>query len=307
MKISIVAPAYNEEEGITFFLEELKIATIAYSNNLEVIIVNDGSVDGTRNKILDFNWSNLRLINLVSNAGHMGALEAGLKAATGDLVITMDSDLQHPPKHIPTLIERYEESNSDVILMTRLRGSEESLIRRNSSRFFYRVLSRISNLDIQPDAAEFRLMTKEVVGVLNSLPEVSKIYRFLISSLGFKVESIEYQSPARKHGKSKYSGKHLWRLAISSVIGFSTFPLSAIFIGGLLTFGISMSYLVFILITYHQENQVQGWASVMITLLGLSSLQIISLGIIGRYISQILTEVRKRPQFLFRNEENSEF
>jgi len=228
----------------------------------------------------------------------MAALEAGIAKAKGDLVVTMDSDLQHPPKIIIEMVRIQSESNCDVVLGVRIRGTETSWLRRTLSSNFYRLLSKISKVEIHQDAQDFRLMTNRVVKTLNSLPEISKVYRFLIGALGFEVRSVSYHAPERKYGKSKYSMMHLWRLAVNGVIGFSTFPLSAIFVGGVAIFLLSISYMLFILINFKQSSEVAGWTSLMITVLSLSSLQFISIGVMGRYISQILSEVRKRPNYL---------
>lgn len=303
MNLSVVVPAYNESQGIKYFLTELK-SVLEKSNLLyEVIIVNDGSTDSTEERILDFAWQELKLINLVSNSGHMSALEAGLATAVGELVVTMDADLQHPPLVILDMIELQKKTGADAVIGIRTREIDSSRLRQHLSAFFYRFLSGISKIEIHNDAADFRLMTNKVVRTLNSLPEISKVYRFLIGALGFKISKIDYISPKREYGETKYSGKHLWRLAITSVIGFSTFPLTAIFVGGSLVFAMSLSYLLFILVNFNESTGVQGWTSVMAAILVLSSVQIISLGIIGRYLSQVLLEVRRRPNFIVRTEE----
>ena len=301
MKLSVITPAYNEADGIQYFLSELRTVLNYFDfmdDDYEVIIVNDGSSDSTKEEVLNFGWKQVCLINLMSNSGHMAALEAGIAKAKGDLVVTMDSDLQHPPKIIIEMVRIQSESNCDVVLGVRIRGTETSWLRRTLSSNFYRLLSKISKVEIHQDAQDFRLMTNRVVKTLNSLPEISKVYRFLIGALGFEVRSVSYHAPERKYGKSKYSMMHLWRLAVNGVIGFSTFPLSAIFVGGVAIFLLSISYMLFILINFKQSSEVAGWTSLMITVLSLSSLQFISIGVMGRYISQILSEVRKRPNYL---------
>jgi glycosyltransferase involved in cell wall biosynthesis len=304
MQLSIVVPAYNESAGIQYFLSELKKVLDSLGISYEVIIVNDGSSDGTREKILEFGWREIHLINLASNAGHMAALEAGLSRSRGAVVVTMDADLQHPPELIRQMIELQYEKKCDVVIATRIRGTETSRVRREFSSAFYKLMSRISKIEIHQDAADFRLMTREVVGILNALPETAKVYRFLISAIGFQVANINYQSSKRAYGISKYSGKQLWRLGVNSIIGFSTFPLSAIFVGGFLVFFLSLIYLFFILLSLGNARQVPGWTSVMTAILVLSSVQIISIGIIGRYISQILSDIRRRPNYVIKGEDN---
>jgi len=307
MKLSIVIPVYNEESGISYFLDSLKKSAGEFepSIELEIIVVNDGSIDKTSERVIEFDWQQIKLIELISNAGHMGALEAGLNYASGDLVVTMDGDQQHPPKYISEMVKIQHETQCDVVLGLRLRGKETSFLRRKISEGFYKMLSVATDINIQNNGGEFRLMTRQVVDELIRLKESQKVYRFLISQLGFKTETFNFQTPPRPYGESKYSIKHLWKLGIHSLIGFSTVPLTAIFLGGLTIFVISMFYLIFLLISYFFGNVLPGWTSLSVLIVGLASLQIMAIGIIGRYISQLLIETRQRPRFIVRSIHNS--
>ena len=302
MKLSVVIPVFNEELGIKHFLESLKVSMLKLDPKIEyeILIVNDGSNDGTTQKVIEFNWQELKLIELISNAGHMGAIEAGLNFASGDLVVTMDGDQQHPPEHISKMISIQQNTECDVVLGLRIRGKEDSYLRRKISESFYKLLSLATDIEIQNNGGEFRLMTRQVVQELISLKESQKVYRFLISQLGFKVETFDFQTPPRAYGESKYSIKHLWKLGVNSLIGFSTAPLTAIFLGGLIIFVMSIFYLIFLLIFYFLGNPFPGWTSITILIVGMSSIQIMAIGIIGRYISQLLVETRLRPRFLVR-------
>ena len=302
MKLSVVVPLYNEELGVSHFLQSLKDALTQYESkmHIEIIIVNDGSSDETSQKVLQFGWSKIKLIELVSNSGHMGALEAGLTFATGDLIVTMDGDQQHPPKYIQRMLEIQESTQCDVVIGIRTRGVEESYTRRKISNAFYRVLSLVSDFDVQNNGGEFRLMTRQVVEELVNLSETQKVYRFLISQLGFKAEVFDFQTPPRPYGESKYSIRQLWKLGISSFIGFSTAPLTLIFLGGLFVFTLSVFYLIFLLVFYFIGNPFPGWTSLTILIVGMSSIQIMAIGVIGRYISQLLIETRRRPRFIVR-------
>jgi len=300
-KLSIVVPTFNEEEGIQSFLAELKDSLKSLEYELEIIVVNDGSTDQTRDRVLEFNWDLVSVVNLVKNSGHMSALEAGLRHSSGDLIVTLDSDLQHPPRTILSMLKVYEQSKCDVVLAIRERGNETSKVRRFFSTYFYRILSKLTEIKFENDAGDFRLMTRRVVDTILALPENQKIFRFLVSTLGFRSEKIVYFSPHRQYGKSKYNFKKLVQLAISSVIGFSTAPLTAIFLGGLIIFALGMVYLIYVLLSYPNSGSSQGWTSLMAVLVSLSSLQIIALGVIGRYLSQILTEIRNRPDFIIDN------
>jgi dolichol-phosphate mannosyltransferase len=301
MRISIVVPAFNEEEGITDFLTVLRSVIESQNHNFEVLIINDGSTDHTREKIQEFNWDKVKTVNLLSNSGHMAAIEAGLNVASGEFVITMDADLQHPPQVILEMIEIHFNSLADVVIGVRIRGNEEGFLRRTMAKGFYKGLSKISDTQIEPDAGDFRLMTREVVNQLITLPENNKVFRFLVSSLGYRVAKVEFISPKRELGESKYKLSDLIKLATTSVIGFSTAPLTAIFIGGISFALVSLLYMAFVFFNFANQAVVPGWTSVMIVVLSLSAIQMVSLGIIGRYISQILNEIRKRPNYLVRN------
>lgn len=307
MKLSIVIPVYNEESGISHFLESLKesVSTIDQKIDLEVIVVDDGSVDETKEKVLAFNWERLKLVELVSNSGHMGAIEAGLKFATGDLIVTMDGDQQHPPSYIPKMIKMQQETSCDVVIGLRRRGKETSYFRRKVSESFYRILSFATDIDIQNNGGEYRLMTRKVLLELIGLKESQKVYRFLISQLGFKIETFYFESPPRLFGESKYSMTHLWKFGITSLVGFSTAPLTAIFLGGFVFFIISIFYLFFVITNYFYGNVLPGWTSLSILIVSLASLQIMAIGIIGRYISQLLIEIRQRPRFIVRTTHDS--
>lgn len=304
VKISIVVPIYNEADGIKHFLEELRFVIENLKHDFEVLLVNDGSTDNTFSEIKSVKWSKVQIINLISNSGHMAALEAGLSLCSGEVVITMDSDLQHPVECIPIMIERYLSSNCDVVLGIRERTKSESLIKRKLSDHFYRILSVLSKTKIEKNAGDFRLMSRQVVTTLNNLPEQQKVFRFLVTTFGYKIQTFKFIAPERKFGQSKYSYKHLWRLAITSLIGFSTAPLTAIFVGGLVVFMISIVYVIYLLVNYLIGNTPPGWTSLAVLVVSLSSIQIIAIGLIGRYISEILSEIRARPRYIIRNIEN---
>jgi len=301
MDITIISPVYNEEMVIEQFLGALFSTLDKTELSFEVILVNDGSTDLTLKKIQDFKGKNLKVVNLVSNSGHMAALEAGLAHAKGSLVVTMDADLQHPVELIPEMIRMQQESCSDVVIGQRLRGNEESWPRRVFASIFYKTLSKVSKIEVLNDAGDFRLMTIQVVKTLNALPETQKVFRFLINSLGYRVEVLQFRSPRRAAGESKYKFRDLFKFALTSLIGFSTFPLSAIFFGGILIFSLSIGYSFFLVRQYMQDAVVPGWTSVMVSILLLSAVQVVSLGVIGRYISQILVEIRRRPSYLVRD------
>jgi dolichol-phosphate mannosyltransferase len=236
----------------------------------------------------------------------MAALEAGLRYATGDLIVTMDSDLQHPPSLIFEMLNIQRETNCDVVLAERKRGKEETFLRRWFSILFYKVLSKMTEIEIHNNVADFRLMTRSVVNTLINVPEKQKVFRFLISALGFKVEKLGFVAPQRQFGKSKYSAKHLVKFAIDIIIGFSIRPLVWIFTFGVFFLVIASFYLMFLITSYLSGKTLQGWTSLMFVLVIFSSFQLLAIGVIGRYLGQVLIEIRGRPNYLIRNAHDSE-
>lgn len=301
MQLSVVTPAFNEADGITFFLNDLKKVLEGVGISYEVVVVNDGSSDNTLPRLLDIEWSELKIVELVSNSGHMAALEAGLRVSKGDLIITMDSDGQHPIEHIPQMIALCEASKCDVVVGVRIRGNEDTRLRRNASKLFYKFLAVVSNVEIEQNAADFRLITRLTLdGLLNS-PEKSKVFRFLISDYGYKVEKFSFSANERKFGVSKYRFSSLLKLAMQSIIGFSTAPLTAISVGGILFLFFALIYAGFLFVSYIIGKSTPGWTSIMLFLTLFSALQFLALGIIGRYLIEVLHELRKRPAYIVRD------
>lgn len=301
MKLSFVVPAYNESEGIQFFLLDLRNSIRNLPGEHEIIIVNDGSTDDTEDRVLEFGWKEVKLVNLVSNSGHMAALEAGLMISTGDLIFTLDADSQHPPRYLSKMLDVLQDTKSDAVIAIRKRGVEDSFLRRKLSSVFYRILDKMTTVKIHPDAGDFRLMSRKVLTYLLTLRENQKVFRFLIGASGFRIATIEFEAPKRKFGSSKYTIRRLFNLAMSSIVGFSTAPLTMILVFGLIVLCLLFFYVLFIVFMYFQGNSLPGWTSVMLVLISLSAIQFISLAVVGRYISQILQEVRGRPRYIIRD------
>ena len=230
--LSIVVPIYNEEFGIVEFANQLKGNLDKLQIQYEVIFINDGSSDSTQEKIDSIKWNELKSFEFQFNAGHMKALEAGFEKSSGNLIITMDSDLQHPPKYIKHFIERQRETNADVVYGIRDSRKEDSFFKRMTAKFYYSLMRKLSGINIRTNAADFRLITKRVRDVLVDLQEENKVFRLLIPSLGFKEAEMLFQAEKRIFGSSKYGIKNMGSLAISSVLNFSIKPLRwAIWIG----------------------------------------------------------------------------
>ena len=300
-KVSIIVPIYNEEIGIQEFSSELKTHLDLLTVSYEVIYINDGSIDRTQEIIDSLNWPQLRKYEFQSNAGHMHALEAGYEKSQGDLIITIDSDLQHPPKYIKKLIEMQENTGADVVYGVRDSREDDSLFKRSSAIFYYFLMRRLSGINIRTNAADFRLITKFVRDIIVNLEEENKVYRLLIPSFNFKEELVYFKADIRKYGKSKYGMKKMGILAISSVLSFSIKPLRWAIWTGLLVVTLSLFWLSFILIAQIKGWAIQGWASLIGAVILFSGVQLLLLGILGQYIGQMYIDTKKRPQYIFRN------
>ena len=298
--LSIVVPVYNEELGIIEFARQLKINLDQLQMQYEVIFINDGSTDATQDKIESIKWDELKSFEFQFNAGHMKALEAGFEKSTGKLVLTMDSDLQHPPKYIKNFIEKQKETNADVVYGIRDSRKEDSLFKRTTAKFYYGLVRKLSGINLRTNAADFRLITKNVRDVLVDLQEENKVFRLLIPSLGYKESEVIFQADKRMFGSSKYGIKEMGFLAISSVLSFSIKPLRwAIWIG-LWAVVLSLVWISYVLIAQFQGWVIQGWSSLIAAVILFAGVQLLLLGIVGQYIGQIYVSQQKRPKYLFK-------
>jgi dolichol-phosphate mannosyltransferase len=299
--LSIVVPVYNEELGIVEFANQLKMNLDQLQMQYEVIFINDGSTDSTQDKIESIKWDELKSFEFQFNAGHMKALEAGFEKSTGKLVLTMDSDLQHPPKYIKNFIEKQKETNADVVYGIRDLRKEDSLFKRTTARFYYGLVRKLSGINLRTNAADFRLITKNVRDVLVDLQEENKVFRLLIPSLGYKESEVLFQADKRVFGISKYGIKKMGLLALSSVLSFSIKPLRWAMWIGLWAVVLSLVWISYVLIAQFQGWVIQGWSSLIAAVILFAGVQLLLLGIVGQYIGQIYVSQQKRPKYLFKN------
>jgi dolichol-phosphate mannosyltransferase len=299
--LSVVVPIYNEELGISEFARQLKSNLDDLKIQYEVIFINDGSTDSSQKIINSIIWPELKSYEFQFNAGHMKALEAGLEKSSGNLIITMDSDLQHPPAYIKDFINNQKETGAEVVYGIRDLRKEDGIFKRISAKFYYKLMRKLSGINIRSNAADFRLITKSVRDVLVSLEEENKIFRLLIPSLNFQESQIVFQAEKRIHGKSKYGLKNMGSLAISSVLNFSIKPLRwAIWIG-LWAVVLSLVWISYVLIAQLSGWVIQGWSSLIAAVILFAGVQLFLLGIVGQYIGQIYVSQQKRPKYLFKN------
>jgi glycosyltransferase involved in cell wall biosynthesis len=299
-QLAIVIPVRNEAPNVAPLVERLqRMAAGLPGWETRVLFVDDGSTDDTVDRIEAVRRRGVPVgcLRLSRNFGHQPALEAGLRAVNADAAITMDGDLQHPPEEIPTMLRRFEEG-ADVVHMVRRRptpGSKGFL-----SRQFYRWFARLSRTEIVPDAADFRLISRRVLDVLNRIPEREKFLRALIPSLGFRQVTVTFEQAARHGGSPAYTFRASWRLASRAIFDYSTIPLRAVFWFGSALAGASflfgLGHIVVKLVAW--QSVAPGFTDLITAVLFLSGCILAALGIVGRYLVTILEQLRGRPGFV---------
>ncbi len=301
--ISIVVPFYNEEATIAVFYSALTSTIDAITDmQWEIVCIDDGSVDATLQILIELAQADHRVqvIELSRNFGKEAALTAGIDAAKGDAVIPMDADLQDPPELISQLIEAWQ-SGGEMVLARRIERNSDSFLKRITSHFFYRAHNQICKTKLPEDVGDFRLMDRIVVDALKRLPERQRFMKGLFAWVGFRTLTIEYSRPARKNGATKFSGASLWDLAVNGFTSFSTAPLKIWtyigFTGTMATFLYGLFIIAYQII--HGTN-IPGYASLIVIILFLGSVQLMSIGILGEYIGRIYLETKQRPSYLVR-------
>jgi len=298
--ISVVTPVYNEEENVAELVAQLLAMFETLPYDLEIVVVNDGSDPATVAVIdrLCAAHAPVACLHLSRNFGHQAALAAGLDVARGHAVIVMDADLQHPVREIPRLLDAWEQGHAMVFTL-RQPDRDVGLFKRSTSRLFYRFINRLSETPIPADAADFRLMDRQVVDALKSLPESTLFWRGLVQWVGYKSTSITFQPDARRAGDSKYNLARMMRLGADGVLSMSALPLRlALYLGALLSM-VGFIYAAYVLLAFViSGHAIRGWSSLMIAVLALGGMQLWVLGIIGLYIGKVYQEIKRRPRYL---------
>ncbi|WP_443937880.1 glycosyltransferase family 2 protein [Pedobacter sp. MW01-1-1] len=300
--VSIIIPAYNEADNILVITENIKQIFESVPYAYEIILVDDGSSDATIENIkkLASEHENIFFLEFSRNFGHQLAVKAGLDHAYGDCVISMDCDMQHPPELIPTLLEKWE-AGYEVVYTVREEDKALSKGKRSSSNLFYSILNWLSDIDLEKGAADFRLMDQKVVNVFRNFHENEPFLRGLVKWLGFKQYAVQYFPAARFSGKSKYTLKKMFRLALQGVTSFSIKPLySAVYLGFIFSLA-SVLYIPYVIFAFINHVEVSGWASVIMTIVFFGGLQLIILGIIGIYVGKMFMQSKNRPNYIIRN------
>ena len=301
-RLSVIAPAYNEQEVLAFFFVRMERVLNACAVDWEIICVNDGSRDATLAVLLHERARNprIKVIDLSRNFGKEVALSAGIDAATGDMVLPIDVDLQDPPEVIPDFIAQWE-AGYDVVYGLRASRGEDSLAKRISAKGFYRLFNLLSEIDMPRDAGDFRLMDRSVVEALKALPERNRFMKGLFAWVGFRQTGVAFDRPERAAGKTSWRYWRLWNFALDGLTAFSTVPLRLwTYVGGATALA-AFGYAGFLVLdTLMHGRDVPGYASLMVAVLLSLGLQMLALGIIGEYLGRVFQEVKRRPLYLTR-------
>lgn len=299
-KISVVAPAYNESENVDVFYETLKDVLESITADWEIICVNDGSRDDTLAKLIALHQKDprVKVIDLSRNFGKEIALTAGLDHAGGDAVVPIDFDLQDPPELIRKMVELWQEGY-DVVYATRIKREGETFLKKVTASLFYRFIRKITHIDIPEDTGDFRLIDKRVIAELRRLRETHRFMKGLFSWVGFRQISLPYERRPRNAGETSFNYLKLWNFAIEGITSFSIVPLQLATYSGAVVSLFAFLYAVIIVIkTIVFGEDVQGYPSMMVTILFLGGVQLITIGFIGEYVGRIYNEVKQRPLYL---------
>ncbi|HEX9676803.1 MAG TPA: glycosyltransferase family 2 protein [Anaerolineales bacterium] len=305
---TIVGPVYNEAQTLPLFVERVTQVMEQLKQPWELLLVDDGSTDGSTEQIRQLAQSDPRVQPVVfaRNFGHQLAVTAGLDHSRGQAVIIMDTDLQDPPEVIPELVDRWREG-FEVVYAVRTEREGESWFKKFTASLFYRLINRITDVQIPLDTGDFRLLDRKVVAVLNRMRERHRFPRAMAAWVGFRQVGVTYRRSARHAGVTKYPFRKMLRLALNAVTGFSYFPLQLATYFGFAAAGLSaLAIPLVIYIRLIGGQELAGQATTLIAVLFLGGVQLISLGILGEYIGRLYDEAKGRPLYVVREEpENS--
>lgn len=301
--ITIIIPAYNEAEAF----EDIKKCMNQVINDnpnytWQFLLINDGSTDNTLSlmKELYNNDNHYHYMDLSRNYGKEIAIMAGIDHVETDAAIIMDADMQHPVNVIPEMLRYWEEGYDDVYAQRQT--SDESWLKRQTSKLYYRILQKSTNIPIQKDTGDFRLLDKKCIEALKNMREIDRNNKGMFSWIGYHKIGISYQQNQRQYGKTKWNYYKLLNLALTGITSFTTTPLRFASIFGIIVSFMAFLYLVYIIIkTMLYGDPVQGYPTLMVTILFLGGIQLIALGIIGEYLSHIFNETKKRPGYFIRD------
>ena len=297
--ISCIVPAYNEAENIADFIKALHAQVQALTDRFEIIVVDDCSRDNTAAITLSSaDQYRVKLLSFSRNFGKEIALSAGIDHAEGDVVVMIDADFQHPVEVIPEFITKWREGY-DMVYGAQRSREYMSPLRRMSSESFYYLMSKLSNINLSSEAGDFRLMDRQVVNALKAMPERDRFMKGLYAWVGFKTIGVPYDVNLRNAGASRFNLRSLSALAVSGIVAFSNVPLRVWSFIGFIVAAVSLFYALWIVAeTLLVGNPVPGWPTLLVAVTFLGGLQLLSIGILGEYVSSIFNEVKQRPRYL---------
>lgn len=304
--ISVISPVYNEADNLVELCERLTTALQSVQEEYEIILVENGSSDGSLEIIKSLREKNthIKYLSLSRNFGHQGAILAGLNYAVGDAVISIDGDLQQPPELIPKLIELWKKGN-EVVFTTKKIDREHSDWRFYPMRIFYKLINMLSDIKLSFGQSDFRLLDRKVVEVIKQIPEKNKFIRGMVKWVGFSQTGVEYEVSPRKTGESKFSFRNYVDFAFDGIFSFSIVPLKLFLWVGILIFALCGFYaLIYVvlgvvdLISTQRVYLPSGQASIIVSILFLGGVQLIGIGVLGEYIGRIYSQTKERPDFI---------
>jgi polyisoprenyl-phosphate glycosyltransferase len=299
--LSIVVPCYNEQACLVDLHARLTEAARGVAGeDYEIVLVNDGSADNSWGVMQALAQSDLRLaaINLSRNHGHQLALTAGLDLCSGERILIIDADLQDPPELLPAMMAEMDRRSADVVYAVRRARAGETAFKRGTAKLFYRLLSRLAEIEIPLDTGDFRLMSRRALDALLSLPEQARFIRGMVAWVGFRQVPIAYDRAERHAGRSKYPLSKMVRFALDAVTGFSTAPLRMASHVGLWLVAASVLLLAYIAIGFFTGSAIPGWTSLMLVVVVLGAVQMFVLGMIGEYLGRLYIEAKRRPLYI---------
>jgi glycosyltransferase involved in cell wall biosynthesis len=303
--VSIIVPCYNEEESVNLFYDKIKevIATLLNDYSFEIIFVNDGSKDDTLTNIktlanLD---SAVKYISFSRNFGKESALYAGLDKSMGDYVVVIDVDLQDPPELIVDMLEIVEHEDYDIVATRRTSREGEPIVRSFFARLFYRLINSISDVKLVDGARDYRLMTRQVVDAILELCEYNRFSKGLFNWVGFNTKWLEFENIQRSAGSSSWSFWSLFNYSIEGIVAFTTIPLSiSTFLGIIFSIVSFIMIIVLVLRKILYANPVAGWTSTVSIILLLGGIQLLSIGVLGKYLEKTYIETKNRPIYIIK-------
>lgn len=299
--LSIIIPVFNEADNLLLLKDRLYNALKEKYPTLEIVFINDGSNDNSINiiKLLSVD-ENIKYIDFSKNFGHQIAVSAGLDYCNGDMIVIMDADLQDPPELILQLIDKLNEG-FEVVYAKRIERKGETLFKRKSASLFYKLINKLTDVEIPNEAGDFRIINRRICEIIKSMPEKNKFLRGQIAWAGFNQAAVEFSREERHAGKTNYSMGRMIQLAFDGITSFSNLPLKLATILGFIVSCISFFVILYTLYSkYIAGGTEKGWPSLMVSILFLGGVQLICLGIIGEYIGRILDNVRNRPLYLIK-------